>query len=330
MRDVDLALRTEPRMKINTIWGRGDSSQADPALAGRDRALSQYSEKHSVFTELVESVRAIPRPTFWWRYRLGRLWRNRRFRQIGFVAAVLVFAGSFSTELSSWGSGTLDSVRGPAAAYLRTLQQPVRERSAFFIRDGFEKGLERWTGGGYLRVNGLAFHKETMKLRDYRLDFDFRIDRGTLGWAVRAVDDKNYYAFELRRDNARDDSGYQLKRYLLADGREVESSVSKRSLGPAGRGLNHMSVRVSGDTIQTLLNGFGIDHWKEDQYTQGGVGFYGGANDTAFLRRVAVRGNEDVLGLFLFGTMETMRSVREFLAAPLAFALKPVPTGPAF
>ena len=325
------------KTKMSTILGAGKSSQADPALAGGDGALSGYSEKHSVWTALAESVRAMPRPTFWWRYRVGQLWRNRRFRQVGLVAVVLVVAASFSVELSSWGTNTLASLRAPAASYLRTLQQPVRERSAFFIRDGFENGLERWAGagtslspGGYLRVTGMAFHKETMELRDYRLDFDFRIDAGTLGWAVRAADDKNYYAFELRRDNAKDDSGYELRRYVLADGRKVESSVSKRSLGPTGKGLNHMSVRVNGHTIQTLFNGFGIDHWQEDLYTQGGVGFYGGAKDTAFVRRVAVRGNEDVLGLLLFGTMETMRSVREFLAAPLAFALKPVPTGPAF
>ncbi len=325
------------KTKMSTILGGGKSSHADPALVGGDGAFSQFSEKRAVWTVLVESVRAMPRPTYWWRYRGGQLWRNRRFRQVGFVAVVLVVAASFSLELSSWGNSTLAGVRAPAASFLRTMQQPVRERAAFFIRDDFEKGLERWDGagtslspGGYLRVNGLAFHKGTMKLGDYRLDFSFRIDAGMLGWAVRAADDKNYYAFELRRDNARDDSRYQLRRYVLADGRKVESSVSNRSLGPAGQGLNHMSVRVNGDTIQTLFNGFGVDHWKEDRYTQGGVGFYGGAKDTAFVRRVTVRGNEDVLGLFLFGTMETMRSVREFLAAPLAFTLKPVPTGPAF
>ena len=71
-----------------------------------------------------------------------------------------------------------------------------------------------------------------MELRDYRLDFDFRIDAGMLGWAVRAADDNNYYAFELRRDNSRDNSGYHLRRYLFADGRRVESSESNHSVGP--------------------------------------------------------------------------------------------------
>ena len=331
------------RMNMSTILGPGKSSQADPpSAAGRDPAWD-LPEKRTGLSDLVKSVRAMPRPTFWWHYRVARLWSNRRFRQAGFVALVLVFAASFSAELSSWTRSTFASirvpasVRAPAASYLGTLQQPVRERAAFFIRDEFEKGLERWDGAGsslspagYLRVNGLTLHNATMKLRDYRLDFDFRIEAGMLGWVVRAADDKNYYAFELRRDNARDDSGYQLRRYLFSNGRRAESSLSDLSLGPAGNDLNHMSVRVSGDTIQTLFNGSGVDRWKENRYSQGGVGFYGGPQDTALVRRVTVRGNEDVLGLFLYGTMETMRSVREFLAAPLAFTLKPVPGGPAF
>ena len=37
-----------------------------------------------------------------------------------------------------------------------------------------------------------------------------------------------------------------------------------------------MSVRINGHNIQTLLNGFGIDHWSDDRYSRGGVGFYGG------------------------------------------------------
>ena len=325
------------KMNMSTILGPGKSSQADPAsAAGRSPAL-ELPESRTGLSALVESVRAMPRPTFWWRYRVMQMWHNRRFRQVGLIAVILVFAASFSVELSSWTGSTFASVRGPAASYLGTLQQPVRERAAFFIRDEFEKGLERWDGAGsslspagYLRVNGLTLHNATMKLRDYRLDFDFRIEAGMLGWVVRAADDKNYYAFELRRDNARDDSGYQLRRYLFSNGRRAESSLSDLSLGAAGNGLNHMSVHVSGDTIQTLFNGSGVDLWKANRYSQGGVGFYGGLQDTALVRRVTVRGNEDVLGLFLYGTMETMRSVREFLAAPLAFTLKTVPTGPAF
>lgn len=325
------------KMNMSTILGPGKSSQADPAsAAGRSPAL-ELPERRTGLSALAESVRAMPRPTFWWRYRVTQMWHNRRFRQVGLVAVALVFAASFSVELSSWTNSTLASVPAPAASYLGVLQQPVQERAAFFIRDEFEKGLERWDGAGsslspagYLRVNGLTLHNATMNLRDYRLDFDFRIDAGMLGWVVRAADDKNYYAFELRRDNARDDSGYQLRRYLFSNGRRVESSLSDLSLGPAGNDLNHMSVHVSGDTIRTLWNGFGVDLWQDDRYSQGGVGFYGGPQDTAFVGRVTVRGNEDGLGLFLYGTIEAMRSVREFLAAPLAFTLKPVPTGPAF
>ncbi len=321
-------------MKTGTILGRVETSRAYPGLTAGEMALPA---RRTALTGLVESVRAMPQPTFWWRYRVAQLWSNRRFRQIGFIGLMLIFAASFSSELTTWGGSTLASVRAPAAAYFRTLQQPVKERAAFFIRDEFEKGLEQWDGvgsslnpGGYMRVNGLTFHKRTMNRRDYRLDFDFRIDAGLLGWVVRAADDKNYYAFELRRDNARGNSGYQLSRYVFSNGRREASSLTNRYLGAAGKGLNHMSVRVNGETIQTLLNGSGVDLWKADRYTQGGVGFFGGAQDAAFIRRVTVRGNEDGLGLFLYGTMETMRSVREFLAAPLAFALKPVPSGPAF
>ena len=322
---------------MSSILSGGKGADASGSAAGSSEHRGLLPEMRTGLNDFVETVRAMPRPAFWWRYRIAQTWRNRRFRQIGLVVVVLLFAASFRLELSGLTTRTFESLKEPAAVYFQTLQQPVQERAAFFIRDEFAKGLKRWSGagaalspGGYLHVDGFALHNATMKLHDYRLDFDFRIDSGMLGWAVRATDAKNYYGFELRRDNARDNSGYHLSRYLLSNGERVASSLAEHPLGPAKNGLNHISVQVNGGTIQTLFNRYGVDLWQEDRYTQGGVGFFGGSQDAAFVRRVAVRGNEDGLGLFLYGTIETMRSVREFLAAPLAFTLKPVPSGPAF
>ena len=71
-----------------------------------------------------------------------------------------------------------------------------------------------------------------------------------------------------------------------------------------------------------MVNGFGVDHWKDERLTRGGIGLMADAGESALVRRITVSGNDDAWGLLLYGAVESMRSVEEMLGlrdgAPVA------------
>ena len=89
--------------------------------------------------------------------------------------------------------------------------------------------------------------------------------------------------------------------------------------------FNRISVRVRDQQITTLINGYGVDFFRDSQLPRGGVGFLTEKGEDVLISRVTVSGNEDTWGLILYGTLETVRSIRETISPRLAFALPPAP-----
>jgi hypothetical protein len=291
-------------------------------------------ELRVAFGKSVEALRAMPIPAFLSRESIGRVLASRRFLQFAGLVILLIFVFGTDIPWAEMSAKAVDRVSVPVNAVAHNLQQPVQERSAFFIYEDFENGFENLMGGDssindmdFMKVSGFALHPSTMNLSAYRMDFDFRIISGTLGWAVRASDKENYYAFKLTRKDSGDSENYQLQRYTVLGGEPLPIPVEERSVSGSflKAGFNTVSVRVRRDRIDTFVNGTGVDHWVDSHFDRGGVGFFASAGDTALLQRVSITGNEDVLGLILFGTVETLRSIREFVSAPLAFSLRPYP-----
>ena len=291
-------------------------------------------ELRVAFGKSVEAVRAMPKPAFLSRESIGRVLASRRFLQFAGLVILLIFVSGADIPWAEMSAKAVDRVSGPFNAVAHNLQQPVQERSAFFIYEDYENGFENLVAGestfnemGLMKVSGFALHPSTMNLTAYRMDFDFRITSGTLGWAVRASDKENYYGFKLTRKDFRGSENYQLQRYTVLGGEPLPIPAEERSVPGSflKAGFNTISVRVRRDRINTFVNGYGVDHWVDSHFDRGGVGFFASAGDTALLRQVSITGNEDVLGLILFGTVETLRSIREFVAAPLAFSLRPYP-----
>jgi hypothetical protein len=286
----------------------------------------------------VERLRAMPRPAFLSRESIGRLLASRRFMQFAGIVILLIFLNGAGISWAAMSAKVVDRVSAPFKAVAENLRQPVRERSAFFICEDYDNGFENLVAGdsslnemGVMQVNGFSLHPNTMNLTSYRMDFDFRISSGTLGWVVRAADKENYYGFKLTRKDSRGSENYQLRRYTVLGGEAFPIPVEERSIPGSflKAGFNTISVRLRRDRINTFVNGNGVDHWTDSHFDRGGVGFFASANDVAVLRQVSITGNEDVLGLILFGTVETLQSIREFVSAPLAFSLRPYPNKPA-
>ena len=98
----------------------------------------------------------------------------------------------------------------------------------------------------------------------------------------------------------------------------VKSAVSQPVEVPAhlakADDFNRISVRVVGDQITTLVNGWGVDFWRDERIPQGGVGLLAEAGESALIRKISVTGNDDTWGLILYGAMESMRSVEGFFS----------------
>ena len=89
-----------------------------------------------------------------------------------------------------------------------------------------------------------------------------------------------------------------------------------------------MSSRVRDNQITTLVNGWGVDFWKDDTLDRGGVGFLAEGREASLVKDLRISVNEDTWGLILYGTLETMRSVEEVFsssATPATIVIAPVP-----
>jgi len=281
-----------------------------------------------------------PRRIWFWQAVEG-IFLSRAFSGALATVMVVLFASTIDVPWNEWARRQAAQVKAPIADAMATLSRPIEERAAFFIIDDFASGSDQWERASALRIDpagwasigqGLNLHKGTSELTDYRLDFDAKIQNKAVGWVVRAPNATNHYGFKLLQEGSDDSPNFSLSRYSMIDG--VKSVVSQRIDVPSQlasvEDFNRISVRVIEDQITTLVNGYGVDFWRDDRIEQGGVGLLADAGESALVRKMTVSGNDDPWGMILYGTLETMRSVEGFFggdAAPATLVFFRVPAG---
>ena len=238
---------------------------------------------------------------------------SRKRRRIGAALATVLGVWLFWVPITTVGFATLN---GAAAR--------IEARAAFQLVDDFKSGIaaEWYPRGlvqdesGLARVEGLAIHRDTMDLNGYRWDFDAKITSRVLGWVVRASDTQNYYAYKLvQRRQARLPSGYQLVRYPVVNGQAETSKAVELDLEIEWEehDFNRISVRAGAGEIKTFINGWSVDHWIVPDLQPGGIGFLANEDEASLIRYVAVDSNSDFWGLTLYGALETMKALEDFL-----------------
>ncbi len=280
-----------------------------------------------------EQARPRVRP---WQY-VELILSNRRVVQALAATVAFLLVSSMDVPWRDWLDRQLEQVKAPLVVAMNAVSRPIKERAAFFIVDDFSGGIANWNSdsesvsinpSGWLAVSGgLALHKDTMELESYRLDFDAKIISNAMGWAVRALDTDNYYAFKLLEKVRRGQHEFSLERFTVVDGVrtragnaiEVPTHLAKID------DFNRISVRVVGDRVTTLVNGWGVDFWRDSTFKRGGAGLLADAGESALVRKIAVSGNEDTWGLILYGTVESSKSVQEAASSPFAVMLTPIP-----
>jgi hypothetical protein len=187
------------------------------------------------------------------------------------IVGVAYFMSGKSRKASTVASDQVDSV-GPS------------------IMMGEGGWVQAW-GGDPLNAHvgrQITIYRPSLKLSDYRIEFQGQIETKSLGWVFRAADPNNYYAMKLVNVAPGASRGLTLVKYVVRNGRETE--VGRVSLNVPTRSDATYSVRtdVRGLKYSTYIQGQPVDVWTDNQLPTGGVGFLNERLERARVKSVAI------------------------------------------
>lgn len=184
----------------------------------------------------------------------------------------------------------------------------IRTRAAVMMYDDFRTGLAAWDGpqdwakdwtydqAGFLRPGRFGILKDTMKMADYKMEFLGQIERKSLGWVVRANNDKNYQGAKLTISRPGPLPSVDLVHFRVMNG--VVGPQISRPLPFTVRNdtLYNVQFSVKGDQFVARVNGVLVDFWSDNSLASGGVGFSSGAGEAARVRWLRVSDKDDFIG----------------------------------
>jgi hypothetical protein len=145
----------------------------------------------------------------------------------------------------------------------------------------------------------LRLWKKSTAMQNYEMEFQGKLEKTSLSWAVRASDAGNYYATKLAIIKAGPLPNAGLIRYAMVNGRETERTQVPLPL-TLERGTGYrIRVTVNGDQIRTYLGSTMIGAMTDKRLVRGGVGFFDDAGDPQKVDWVSVSEHDSFLGRML-------------------------------
>jgi hypothetical protein len=226
-------------------------------------------------------------------------WRSALKTASGLFRGVMIFIP---------GIVLLSSMLSGCSASGGSLRSGIQSRASIRVEHNFSTGLDGWYGGrdwakswirepgsGFIRAGQLALYRPSQQLTNYRLEFLGQIDQ-SVGWAYRAADLQNYYATKLVVVKPGPSPSIALVRYQVVGGQETQRvQVPIRMLLHNGRPYR-IQQDVDGQGFTTSIEDEVVDFWTDDRLRTGGVGFFGGSNDTPHLYWMNVTHHDDFWG----------------------------------
>jgi hypothetical protein len=150
--------------------------------------------------------------------------------------------------------------------------------------------VEGWAGDPIGLHNGrqITIYRPSLKLSDYRMEFQGQIDTKSLGWVFRASDPENYYATKLELVSPELPLTVVLYKYMVLKGRQVQ--VGRVPIEVPVRSDTVFSIRVDvrGPKFTTYVQGQPVDVWTDDQIRSGGVGFINERSERGKIKSVSL------------------------------------------
>lgn len=134
----------------------------------------------------------------------------------------------------------------------------------------------------------ITIYRPSLKLSDYRIEFQGEIDSKSIGWVFRAMDPYNYYAMKLAIATPGSSPKMELIKYTVVQGRETE--IGRVPVDMAARNDTVFNVRmdVRGSKFSTFVQGQPVDVWTDEQIKSGGVGFLNERAERARIKSAAI------------------------------------------
>jgi len=207
------------------------------------------------------------------------------FQRVGDTVSEVIRSRAPITLHQDFGS-TLSSWTGWTAAAMPRVDDPRRER----VDD------PRWASAA---APVLRIWKRSTALQNYQMEFSGEIEKKSLSWAFRALNEKNYYATKILITKPGPLPNAGLVRYAMVDGRESDRVQLPLPL-TLERG-SHYRVRVSvqDEHFITFLNGQVISSWSDKRLLRGGVGFFEDSDDPQKVAWINLSERDSFMGRML-------------------------------
>ncbi len=189
-----------------------------------------------------------------------------------------------------------------ANEYLKTI---IPENAPVKIHEDFSTGAKGWLGAratewnaesGLLRPSGLKIWKPSVKLADYRMEFEGQIEKNAMSWAFRAPDLRNYYATKIVVNKTGALPSADIVRYVMLNGSEQDRQRLPLPISIRPDTLYHVQMSVRGNQFVTRVNGQIVDTWSDTRLKRGGIGFFSEKGESSAIHWVDVREERD--GIF--------------------------------
>jgi hypothetical protein len=202
---------------------------------------------------------------------------------------------------------------------IASVRSTIAKRAAVQVSDNLREGMEAWGAAaksypsgwsrsreGYVNTGALALFSPTRNFTDYRLEFFGQIENKSMGWTVRAKDERNYHAMKFTMLESGLRPVIEMVHYNVIDGKPGHKTQTPLNVMMHARKAIQVAVNVKGNRYVTSIDGEEVDSFSDDSLlASGGVGFFSDAGEKARLYWVKVSKNDDWLGhicAFLSGT----------------------------
>jgi hypothetical protein len=151
--------------------------------------------------------------------------------------------------------------------------------------------VESWGGdpSGIHAGRQITIYRPSLKLSDYRIEFQGSIETQSIGWVFRAADPENYYALKLLKVSSGLSTRVALFKYLVLNGRQTQVGRVPIDLPVQADTVFTVRTDVRGPQFSTYIQGREVDVWTDDQLKAGGVGFLNEREERGKVKSVSIR-----------------------------------------
>lgn len=208
-------------------------------------------------------------------------WLGSLKAKLGIAILLLLIAGGYflgwggakSAKTAGWNPSVSSDVSGPN------------------IILGEGGWVEDWGGdpSGMHAGRKITIYRPSLKLSDYRLEFQAGIDAKSIGWVFRALDPENYYAMKLMTVTGGLSPKVALFKYLVVNGKQTQVGRLPIDIAVGADTVFDVRVDVRGNQFTTYIQGRQVDSWTDDQLKVGGAGFLNEREERGRVKTVSIR-----------------------------------------